>query len=359
MAITFGDAGAPSQKTINLDALFTLSVANSRKILHDNISTSNALWYKITKSKAYKSLNGGTNIEIPLMYALGTFDWFEGYDILSTDTTDGITKAVFEWREASIPIVISHREERQNAQNDGMIRLLAAKIKQANLGIREGISKAIQQGSGAGALETPQTSLANGATGIEPLAKLIQKDPTSNESVGNVNQSTSTWWQNQTKSSSATTYDGLLKEFDNLYNSCSKGPGGPPDLILVDQETYELLTFALFQRTRITEQSTDLSFPFENLKYKRALIVWDEFVPDVQNVTLTPTTAASGKGTAYFLNTQFFEVDYDSATDFVTTPFQTPINQAAKVAHIMWMGNMCISNRRKHGVLYNIARSLT
>ena len=59
------------------------------------------------------------------------------------------------------------------------------------------------------------------------------------------------------------------------------------------------------------------------------------------------------------INTKFFGVKYDSQTNFKNTPFQQPVNQDAKVSHILWMGNTTISNRRKHGVLYNIASSLT
>lgn len=353
MAITFGNSGAPSQKTINLDSLFTLSLANVQRTLVDQISTSNPIFAKLVASDAYQSVDGGTNIEIPLMYQLGEADWFEGYDTLKTDPMDGHTMSVWEWREASIPIVISHREERQNAQK--IAGLLEAKIEQAEMGFRETMAKALLQGSlstGSGSsIETAVVSSATGASGMIPLANLIQLDPTSSESVGNINQSTFSWWRNQTKSSTASTYDGFLKEVTNVYNSCSKGPGGPPDMILCDQSTFEMFEFALYNRggSRAPEK-TNLSFPFENIKYRNSMVTWDEFMPDVENDSLTLTT-----GSMYFLNTKFLKLKYDSQTNFTNTPFASAPNQPnAKVSHIMWMGQLCCSNRRKQGVLYGI-----
>jgi hypothetical protein len=50
---------------------------------------------------------------------------------------------------------------------------------------------------------------------------------------------------------------------------------------------------------------------------------------------------------------------YDEQTNFVATPFMKPINQDARVAHILWMGNMCVSNRRKQAIWAKLPRTLT
>ncbi len=357
MAITFGSAGAPSQETRNFDALFTTALSNYQRTLADNISTSNAFFAMIVSTEGYQSVDGGTDIKLPLLHTLGQMDWYEGYDTLDTSPMDGITHTIWEWREASIPISISRREERQHAQN--LMPLIENKINQAEMGFKEGLAKAILQGSlasGGSSLETPQTSTVTGAQGVHPLGQLIQKVPTSDESVGNINQSTHSFWRNQTKSSSASTYDAFLKEVENIYNSCGKGPGGPPNIILCDQKTYELFTFALWNRGGSRhDNATTLEFPFEHIKWRNAVVTWDEFVPDVQNDTIAIT-----KGTMYFLNTQFFRIKYDSASNFTNTEFRSPPNQPnARVAHILWMGNVCVNNRRKHGVMYNITTTIS
>lgn len=360
---TYGAAGSPSQNTINYDSILGTSLFNYRRTLADNISKSNPFFYKMQENGMYKSEDGGVAIQIPVMYQLATADTYSGYDVLNVDPTDGITNAFFDWRQMSVPISISRLEERQNASSHRMANLLEAKIMQAEIGIKEFFAKQLLQGnalvSSSNNIYDPYLSTSNGSYGLEPLAKLIAKDPTSSSvvpTVGNINQSTSSWWRNQVKEAVITTSStpiAFMKEADNVYNNCSKGPGGPPDLILCDQNTYELWRSAYYDKYRQTAP-TDGNYPFENFKFNRATVTWDEFMPDWQSNSTTITY-----GTAIFFNTKFMRVIYDKETNFVNTPFQKPINQDAKIAHIMWMGNCAIDNRRKLGVWHKIPTSLT
>lgn len=358
---TYGAASAPVQNTINYDAILSTSLFNYQRTLVDNISKSNAYFYKIQENGLYEEEDGGVAIQIPLMYALGNADWYSSYDTLNTDPMDGITSAFFDWRQLSVPVSISRLEERKNSTTDRIISLIESKIIQAELGIKEKFSKAVLQGSlasGGAALTTADSSNVNGALGVDPLPLLISSTPAASVNVGAINGSTATWWQNQIKQSALTSANkasDFLFEVSNLYDQCAKGPGGPPDFAFMDQVTYEMFNTAYYQVYR-RQMESDNNYPFENVRFRRTLLFWDEFVPDVMNGTLTPNT---GAGTLYFLNTKFTGMKYDKETNFVSRPFQQPVNQDARVAHILWMGNQFISNRRKHGVWFNIPRSLT
>ncbi len=364
---TYGSASAPSQNTINYDSILGTSLFNYQKTLTDNISKSNPLFYRLTENGMYESEDGGVSIQIPLMYALGRPDTYSGYDVLNTDPTDGVTNAFFDWRQMAVPISISRLEERQNSQAHRMVDLMKTKMMQAEIGMKEFFSQQIFQGAqllGSGNIYDNYTSILNGSFGIEPLTKLIAKDPTSSSvqpTVGNINQSTSAWWRNKIKSAVITSSSkaiDFLMEADSVYNNCSKGPGGPPDLIVCDQTTYQLWRAAYYQAYRRTADS-DNNYPFENFKFNRATVVWDEFVPDVESNQSLATVSALTYGSAFFINTKYLKVKYDSQSNFVNTPFVKPTNQDAKVAHILWMGNMCINNRRKHGVWFKLPTSLT
>lgn len=357
----YGAGSAPSQNTINYDAIMSTSLFNYQRTLTDNISKSNAFFYRIQENGMYESLDGGVAIQIPLMYALGTADWYEGYDTLNTDPTDGITSAFFDWRQLAVPVAISRKEERQNSSTDRIIDLLKSKIMQAELGIKERFARAALQGSlasGGASLTTADSSGITGALGIDPVPLQVSSNPAASVVVGNINGSTATWWQNQFKQTALTSANkssDFLFEMNQVYDNCSKGPGGPPDTIICDQVTYELVNVAYYQVYRRTLDTAD-DMPFENVRFKRAILTWDEFVPDIMNGTLTPNT---GNGTMYFFNTKFLAVKYDRETNFVATPFMKPVNQDARVAHILWMGNLCMSNRRKQGVWFNLPRTLT
>lgn len=361
MAITFGPAGAPSQETRNFDSLFTLSLSNYQKQLFDNISTSNAFLTKLMRSGSWIGIDGGTDVKFPLMYALGEADTFSGYDVLPVNPINGHTQSIWEWRECAIPITVSHRELRQNAQN--IEPLVSAKMEQAEIGFKEFIAKLTLQGNAplGGSVVDPRVSPSNGSLGFVPLPSLVRVDPTTSASIGNINQSTETWWRNQTKSSTASSYEAFLKELQGIYNDCSKGPGGPPDMALCDQYTYQMIERMLVNRagSRLPN-STDASFPFENIKWKRTMFTWDEFVPDPVADTATVEVDSATGGVCYFLNTKYIKFFYDTGTNFIQSDWASAPNQPnARTKHIMFMGNTAITNRRKHGILYGIDTTIS
>lgn len=357
MAITFG-ASNPSQITVNLDALFSQTLANYSKTLVDNIGKNSAFYYKLINSGFYEGENGGSYIQLPLMYQLAAMDSYGGYDELGTTPIDGITSAIYEWRQLAVPIVYSMDEVLKNRER--IKDLVKTKIMQAEMGFQEGFVTHFLQGSGNGALSTPKVSGNNGSTSIEPIAKIIEYSTTS-ETVGNISANSYTWWRNQSTTSAATTNTDFLAEMLRTYNNCSKGTGGVPDLIIMDQITYELFHMALYMKYR--QVNRDQTFPFENIKWMGATVVWDEKVPNVFAGT-TDTTSTTG-GTAYFVNTKFFRIKYMNGRDFDMLKdengktFAKPINGDSRIGHLAWMGNICINNRRKHGVLGKIARTLT
>lgn len=356
-SITFGNT-APSQVITNLDALFSLSLANYGKKLVDNIGSANALFHEVMKNGLYESCDGGTYITQNLLYALAEGDSYDGYDELGDQQIDGITQSQWEWRQSAVPIQYSMREVIQNKQKLG--DLVKAKIMQSEMGFQEAWSKWLMHGSGDGALATPKVSLANGSQNIEPLAKLIAYDPTVSLEVGNINQNTQTWWRNKTKTSAATTYDAFLYEMENLYNSCALGTGGAPNLILADQVSYELYCNAWFNRYRHMPDAAAPGYDFEAKKFKKATIVMEEKIPDVHSNLIAPTTY----GTMYFLNTKYFAIRYLPERDFTMLAdengktFKKPLKGDSRIGHIAWMGNVTLNNRRKHGVLGKIPRTL-
>jgi len=354
---TLGTAGVPAQLIQNFDTLFSTSLAKYRKTLQDNISESNAFFYELKKSGMWEPQESGLYIAEPHMYELGSMEPYDGYDELVDTVKDGITQSLWEWRQGAVPVSYSMKELKQNRTR--LHDLVKAKIRQAEMGAIESFNKqfllgSLAQAAGGTNLYTPYGNVANGALFVEPLANLVRFDPTASAVIGNINQSTSTWWQNRTKTSAATTYFELLLEFDNLYNTCSRGPGGPPKLILTDQVTFELLNAAFYIKYR-TSATSDGNYPFTNIRFREAHVVFDQYMHDA----FTGVASTATYGTAYFLNPQFLKVVVESSTNFDMEPFAKPPKGDSRLAHILFMGQTLVSNRRKLGVLGKIARTLT
>jgi len=355
---TYGTSSQPNSMTMNFDDLFSTSLANHKKRLTDQISTSNAFFHALKTKGFWEGENGGTYLTEDLMYQTTPVDFFSGYDELPLTPTGGITQAHYQWRFMASPVSISHEEERKNAQR--ILSLVESKLTQLEISMQEAFPKAFLRGQlynqASGNLHTAATSPVNGAYGFDPLPLLVKYDPTESLTVGEINESTNSWWQNRYKVSAATTTGAFIDEIMHLYNQCAFGPMGPPDLGLCDQTTWELLhkAYRAYYQNNAKENG---DMPFQNLKFWNATIVMDEFVPNVFAGT-TDTTTTTG-GTLYLLNSKSFKCKYDTETNFIETEWQKPVNQAARYKHVLFMGNVTLNNRRKNGVLGKIARTLT
>ena len=270
-----------------------------------------------------------------------------------------MTVAFFNWGQLAVQVAISGKEERENrGAATRVFDLLKGKTKQATLKAQDIFGRALLQGNGphtATAITTPYTSSTNGAVFIDPLPLLVHGTPTGTATVGNIAQGTYAWWRNQMLNSASTTYAGFLKDLDKLYNDCTKGPGGRPDLHLCGQYAFELYVAALRAQSRFTDYNK-VDIPFENVAFHGNAVTWDEFVPDVGNGTIASIPVAASDSW-YMLNTQYFQIK--TFLDFEPTAFTKPENQDAKVAHIMWHGGIGVSNRRKHGVMKGIDGTIT
>lgn len=339
-----------SSLTLNFEAILSTTLFKWSKSLEDNISTANAFFYELKKGDGYQTVSDiGDRMAVPLMYGLATADTYSGYDVLNVAPVDGITTAFYEYAQAAAPISISGIEEKKNAGEERIIALLDSKAKQAEIALKTLFNQRFLIGNGGSTITTPFASGTTGASFVDPIGKLVAFDPTASVSVGNINQNTQTWWRNQTKDlTSTSTYAGILKGLRSARNNAGKGPGGFPNLHVADQGTYELYEASLAAAHRNPSyQKADI--PFDNIAFHGDPLTWDEYVGDAKNGTVTQT-----KGSWWMLNTKFFGVRVHSGTNFSTTPFIKPENQDAKTAHILWLGAVGCSNRRKQGVVGGI-----
>ena len=366
----------PSSLTDAYDALLTTTLRAMQPRLHDNISRGNRFLSYLNMRGRWRQQDGGERVKVGLMHALNsTADIYSGYGNLDTTPQDGITSAFYTWAQLAVAIAISRKEKRQNSGRSAQMSLLESKTKQAEASIRELLNNCIVAGrlasstDVAGSLDAftaRRGRLDSGALGPLPLAVLIDANPSRSVSVGNINGNTYSFWRPQADASTATTFAGYKQEMNNIYNDCSKGAGGFPDLMLGDQVAWEQYFNSLQNQERymVTDKRVidvlgGMNGGDDLLKFRGATFIWDEVVPDVDR----SAEVVDGVGTVttsniWFINSETFEYIVDSETDFITTPFITPVGQDATVAEILWMGALGVNNRRKNGTLYSIVRTI-
>ena len=361
----------PSSVTDAYDALLTTTLRAVQPRIRDNISRSNR-WLAWLDSKGrFRKQNGGYNVRVPLMHAQNsTADIMSGYGVVDTTPQDGITSAFYDWSQIAVSISISEKEKMQNSGDSAAIDLLKAKTMQSEVSAKELLNNCLMAGkitSGAsgtdGQFSARTGRMDSGATGPLPLAALIDYTIARSVSIGNINGSTYAFWRNAKKASSATTFAGLKLEMNNLYNTCTKGVGGNPDLMIGDQVSWETYWGALAVQDRYVNASDsvkDVLGGTDTLAFRGAQFIWDETVPDVAtNAEVVDAVGTVTKSTIYYLNSGAFEWISHPSADFTTTPFVRPENQLATTAIIHWMGAMGVNNRRKNGVLGNISLTIT
>lgn len=373
----------PSSRTINYDAVLSLSFENVREGLFDNIFTSSSFlsalygaWGKKSrKKKGIRMVNGGERIRCQLMYGKNTtVKSYSGYDQLDVTPQDGITAAFFTWRQIAGSVAISRKEERQNAGESKIRDLLQAKIQQLELSLRDEVNEQLLGKTVAAGVWSAGDGMS-ASTDLDPLPHIIPKDPGGSVSVGNINQNTYSWWRPKAVDGrsthaarghnadrgfgSITTWILLQAAMRWIYNACGRGGGGFPDVVLADQLTYESYEASMYDKHRYTnDTSGPVSLGYESIRFKAADMIWDEMMPDIES-GYAYDSASWTYGTLMFLNTDFLELVIDSATDFITTPFVRPENQDARVSQILAMMNLTAMNRRKLGIIYGITVPLT
>ena len=308
---------------VNLGLVLSTTLKNYRKTLTDNIHKSNAVFYQLKKSGYIREEDGGERIVEPLMYGKnGTAASYSGYDPLDVTPQEGIDAAEFNWKQYSVSITIDGKTERQNAGTSRIVSILDAKTRQAELSLTESLTSGLfSDGTG------------NANKDLTGLKAMVAATGT----YGGINSATYTWWQAYIESTGEPL--GLVK-MRTAFNTASVGGKDTPSLIVMTQALYEkyegLFTGTINMFAGGTKELVDGGF--QTLEFKGVPVVWDEYCPS---------------GTVYFLNKSHMSMVVHKDANFETTDFVKPENQDARVAQILWMGNLTCNRRASFASLTN------
>src|SRR5262245_48482818 len=123
---------------VNESSLTTTTLQLIRKRMADNIFKANPLGAWFLMKGRVKIENGGKRIDEPLIYATNkTVKAYKGYDRLDVTPTEELTTAQFSWRQIAGTISLSGLEDLQNSGEQQVFNLLKAKIKIADMSLRQ------------------------------------------------------------------------------------------------------------------------------------------------------------------------------------------------------------------------------
>lgn len=300
------------------NALLSTTLKNYRPTLVDNIFKAAVLLDHMNERGRVVVEEGGTSIVEPLVYAANsTAAVYAGYDTISLTPQDGISVAEYDWKQMAASIAISGIEEAKNRGKEQVIKLLNAKIMQAEESLRELMNGQLFTGTGAG----------NNFFGLNAIVA------TTNNTVGGINSTTETWW-NPSVNSTATAL--TLALMTTAYNNAGNG-NDVPDIIVTTQTLFEKYESLLTPQVRY-QDTAKANLGFQNLMFKQTPVVFDK---------------VATAGNMYFLNTKYLKLTGMNGHWFETTDFQTgTVNgKDARYAIILSYGALTCSNRARQAAL--------
>lgn len=320
---------SPGQSTLfnTFTELVSTTYRNHSKEIADNVSTHNALFRRMTEKGRMRIEDGGLSIVQPLDYAENsTYQRYSGFDVLNVAASDVISAAEFPWRQVAVNIAASGLEIRTNSGANRIINFVKAKIKNAQRTMANGLSDDLySDGTASNQINGLQALIADAGTGT----------------VGGINSSTYTFWQNQTRDASdssvtvsaSTIEAGMMLP---LWLSCTRG-NDTPDLIVMDS-TYFSYYEASQSSLKRYAPSDEGKGGMVSMKYKTADVFFD----------------SSGSGIPsshmYFINTDFLELVAHQDANMEIMPELRSVNQDAIVIPVLFQGNLVCSNRARQGV---------
>jgi hypothetical protein len=285
----------------------------------DNIFDSDPL-LKRSKSKGwYKKIDGGTQIVVPLNYALNNAGgWYSGSQTLNTTDADNITAATYDWRQLYETISVSRIDELKNSGVAQVVDLVKAKTQIAE--------KTMLDRMGDGLYSAGTDSQA-----ISGLRVIVDSANT----VGGISQSTYSWWQSQEDSSTTTlTLAALQTQFNALCINNEQ-----PTVGMATRANYNRLWALLQPQQRFVDAETAKA-GFSSLMFNGVPVIAGAKVP---------------ANHLFWLNENYLYLWAHKDEDMVFKPFESPINQNVKVAKLFWAGALGTDNCRMHGKLSALA----
>ncbi len=335
------------------------------KTLREQVYKSNALLLRLSAKQ--KSFSGGRTLQIPLVWKTeGNGQWFAGADILDTTIKDTVTMAVCTPKSFDVPISITWDDEKTVQGPTQLKSLLETKLELAKNTAQSLIAQDLyNDGSDFKRMTGLQyifKDFTGGAPGVLPAQTYLGFARQGRYDGSGGGTQTNNWWIHQGDDTAYTDAANGAGGFDPLTDGQVRsvlgkmwakigraaGSAKVPTLIVSNWGSFTVYGNSLMSQDRRNYPQQDGKLAesgYDNLKYKRATWLVDEYAP---------LTVASGLEHIYFINEDTLQLRVHEDANFAFEPFRKPHNQMARVGFILWRGEMVCREPRANGVMSSV-----
>lgn len=308
---------------VNLGQLAATTLQNYRNEMIDNIFLSTALMDHRKANGGIEKLDGGRSIVVPLMHGSNsTVLAFSGTDNLNVDYQEGIDAAEYDWKYYNVAVVFTKEDELKNKGRSAVLSLLKAKIKQAEMSLKERLSDDQFNGAASNTKEITglQTAVDTGT-------------------YGSIAGGTYSWWQSYEENTGTAL---TVAQIRTGVNTVELGAGGGKVSIIPTtqalHQTYEgFLTSTISMDSNSTKEMKRLGDAgFYRLGFRGIPMVIEESCPS---------------GELYFLNMDNLKLTFHKDAYFEVEKKASPADQHVAIQHIMTSLEQTINRRKSLGKL--------
>jgi len=318
---------------LSYNSLSTTTQEVWRKVLADNIYDKSTL-LKIMLMDNRVVEKGGEKIFEPIKYAkstsVGAYTRFGTFDV---SDQDNLTKAEFNWAFYYANVTISGQDAAKNDGDRAILDLLATKIEEAEMTLRDKITD----------------DLYTGTTDIIGLSTAVDATGT----YGGIALADFAGWASTEDNTDYTNTELIdssdpTKYIKDLFAQRVRNAthlGQKPNLIILPLLVWDIYESVLETQSRYPKGGRAekiASAGFSTLMFRDIPVVADE-----------KCTA----GVAYFLNTDFMSFNVLDKKNFEWSGFKEPTNADSRMGQFTLGCQLSINNRRMHGKLTGLPTS--
>jgi len=294
--------------------------------------------------------DGGIKIQRPLAVSNHSTitQLATGYEPVSLAVQDVMQPALYEWSDFVAPIVVTKKEELENAGEKAIVKIVEARMRNVMGLLRREINKQLVAGDSAvltslgtlngvatvtGFLEQGAPTAAGQTNTVGGLARSLVPDGNGLfNRIFNANNLFGT--------------DGIRGMQQIAAETSARAPMGEIKLILTSEAGYANYRRALFLQERYIDEK-QLNAGYMSLAFGNAAVVQDVFMPT------NATTGLNLQATMYFINFDGIKLVMHSDGDLAVSPFEYIPGTTARSAQIYWKGQLIADNLASCALLFN------
>ncbi len=264
-----------------------------------------------------------------MLYAeVASSGWYSGSELLDVQATDVLTSANFAWKQFYSNIVQDGLEDIQNAGTSRILNLIEAKIKAGMATCHNAIGTALFN-----------SNTENGGKAIGGLQHLVSDVPAT-PTVGGIAAGSNAFWRNylmDPSASSLTPSASTILQILNIGFLNTDRGNDQVDLVLFGTTFFNYFESALQANQRFMSEEKAVA-GFKAYGYKSARVVHDPH-------------CANTRG--YGLNSDYFFFRPFKGKNFKIMDRKDSVNQDAYLFPILFAGNLTVSSRARHFVIFD------